>query len=405
MVATARQQRGQVIAQSLPITRKGAVWLVPSQTGTGRYTVSPHPTAPHCTCPDHQETGQMCKHLFAVEYVVSRQEHPDGTTTVTETLTVTAPTCRPTYRQNWPAYNAAQSHEKELFQVLLRDLCAGLQDPPRPPTRGRRPVKLADAVFNAGLKVYTTVSGRRAMTDLRDAADDERGGKALHYNTVFKAMENPALTPVLRALIAESAAPLAAVEADFACDSSAFTTSKFVRWFDVKHGGVRSEHEWVKVQMMCGVKTNVVTTAVVCDRDGPDSPYLPQLVSETADRFAMRDVLADKGYSSAYGHEAVAAAGATPFIAFKKNATGKSGGVYQKMFHYFQYKRDEFQAHYHKRSNAESVFSAVKRKFGDSLRSKTRPAMVNELLLKFLCHNLCVLIQEMHELGVTPIFW
>ena len=79
--------------------------------------------------------------------------------------------------------------------------------------------------------------------------------------------------------------------------------------------------------------------------------------------------------------------------------------MYQKMFHYFQFKRDDFLAHYHKRSNAESVFSAVKRKFGDSLRSKSRPAMVNELLLMFLCHNLCVLIQEIHELGIEPVFW
>lgn len=132
---------------------------------------------------------------------------------------------------------------------------------------------------------------------------------------------------------------------------------------------------------------------------------MPQLVSETAERSRMQEVMADKGYSSTYGYETVAAAGATPFIAFKKNATGNSGGVYQKMFHFFQYKHDEFQRHYHQRSNAESVLSAIKRKFGDSLRSKTRPAMVNELLLKFLCHNLCVLIQEMHELGIAAEFW
>jgi hypothetical protein len=31
--------------------------------------------------------------------------------------------------------------------------------------------------------------------------------------------------------------------------------------------------------------------------------------------------------------------------------------------------------------------------------------MVNEVLCKFLCHNLCVLIQEQHELGIDPVFW
>jgi hypothetical protein len=53
----------------------------------------------------------------------------------------------------------------------------------------------------------------------------------------------------------------------------------------------------------------------------------------------------------------------------------------------------------------ESVFSACKRKFGDAVRSRTDTAMHNEVLCKFLCHNLCVLIQEQHELGIEPIFW
>ena len=31
--------------------------------------------------------------------------------------------------------------------------------------------------------------------------------------------------------------------------------------------------------------------------------------------------------------------------------------------------------------------------------------MVNEVLCKFLCHNLCCLIQEQCELGIEPVFW
>jgi hypothetical protein len=32
-------------------------------------------------------------------------------------------------------------------------------------------------------------------------------------------------------------------------------------------------------------------------------------------------------------------------------------------------------------------------------------AMKNETLAKFVCHNICCLIQAMYELGVDPIFW
>jgi hypothetical protein len=33
------------------------------------------------------------------------------------------------------------------------------------------------------------------------------------------------------------------------------------------------------------------------------------------------------------------------------------------------------------------------------------PPMVNETLCKILCHNLVVLIHEMCELGIDPVFW
>jgi hypothetical protein len=47
----------------------------------------------------------------------------------------------------------------------------------------------------------------------------------------------------------------------------------------------------------------------------------------------------------------------------------------------------------------------MKRKFGDSIRSKTDVAKTNEVPCKILCLNLVVLIHEMYELGIDPVFW
>jgi transposase len=90
----------------------------------------------------------------------------------------------------------------------------------------------------------------------------------------------------------------------------------------------------------------------------------------------------------------------------KRNATGTHPGpsAWGKMFGYFTYRRDEFLAHYHKRSNVETTFSMIKRKFGDFVRSKTDTAMTNEVLAKMLCHNIVVVIHEAAELGITPEF-
>lgn len=62
--------------------------------------------------------------------------------------------------------------------------------------------------------------------------------------------------------------------------------------------------------------------------------------------------------------------------------------------------RDEFMEHYHNRSNVETTFFMVKSKFGDMIRSKTKTAQINELLLKILCHNIVVLNSAVNELGI-----
>ena len=78
--------------------------------------------------------------------------------------------------------------------------------------------------------------------------------------------------------------------------------------------------------------------------------------------------------------------------------------MWKRLHAYFTLNEESFNAHYHRRSNVETTFSMVKGKFGDAVRSKSETGQVNEILLKFLCHNLVVLIQQMHELGVTPSF-
>ena len=396
-----RQQRGLMIAALSKITKKNDDWIVPSQSGKGRYTVHLDPEKPTCTCPDHETRDCKCKHIFAVEYVIQRERNGDGTTTVTEGVRVTAMK-RTTYRQDWPAYNEAQTNEKSQFQILLRDLCSGIENPPH--TKGRRPLPLSDAVFAVTFKIYSTFSGRRFISDLTDAQVKGYISEVPHFNSIFNYLENPMLGPILTSLITQSSLPLKSVEEDFAVDSTGFTTARFVPWYDHKYGVTRQEHDWVKCHLMCGVKTNVVTAVEIHGRDASDTKILPSLVETTAKNFKMEEVSADKGYSSVNNTKVIASHGAIPFIAFKNSATGSRGGLWQKMYHFFSFKRDEFLAHYHKRSNVESTISMIKAKFRDHVRSKTDTAMKNEVLCKVLCHNICCLIHAMYELGISPEF-
>jgi len=46
----------------------------------------------------------------------------------------------------------------------------------------------------------------------------------------------------------------------------------------------------------------------------------------------------------------------------------------------------------------------IKSKFGQRLWSNTLTAQIKEALCKILCHNLCVVIQSVHELGIDATF-
>ncbi len=108
--------------------------------------------------------------------------------------------------------------------------------------------------------------------------------------------------------------------------------------------------------------------------------------------------------------------GAIAYIPFKKGTGQNARGcmVWSKMKKYFDEHHNEFMEHYHKRSNAETVFSMIKRKFGSYLYSRSEIGQVNELFCRILAHNICVLIQEFFELGIKldynycaklPIWW
>jgi len=394
-----RQERGRLLSQNKGIKKiAGVTWLVPSQTqSSGGYVVNTAEAT--CTCPDYELRRCKCKHQWAVVFVQTIENHADGSKTVTESMTYS----RTTHQQDWPAYNEAQVEEKSTVQSLLRGLCDSVQTPAHA-GRGPKPIPLSDVVFAMAMKCYTLMSARRASTDIKDSAEAGNMTRAPHYNSVLAAFENPAMTAILTKLIEQSAAPLAGIETSFAVDSTGFGTSVYRRWYDAKYGKQVCEHAWLKAHAMVGVSTGIVTAVKVTDSSGADCPQLPELVASTKERFGLAKVSADKAYLANDNLAAIEAAGAAPFIPFKVNSQDDGSPAWRKMRAVFLYKQEEFFSVYGLRSNVESAFSSVKRKFGGAVRSKKFTAQVNEILCKMLCYNLSILVHVMHKLGIEPSF-
>ena len=380
------------------------LWSVPSQSGFGRYQVFLSDDKWSCGCKDFSARfGQPCKHILSVQELNAP----------TKGLPVTP---WKQYRQNSAAFDAGQTKEMRLVDSLLRDLVSTVYDFPRVEgTPGRVPMPLSDEIYCAVLKVYSGLAGRRACGVYENVADRGLLSKVPSYMVASRLLNRPEVTPILYRLLSLSALPLAGLEDEgiVAPDSTGIQTTSFGAWREAKHGEQRVK-KWLKLHALVGTKTHAILRAVVGDEYSGDSlQFAPLLREAVAEGFNPRGVVADKGYLSKENYALADSMGLEALIPFKANTLSnevnrirgiKNPASWEKAYHLFQANREEFDRNYHKRSNVESVFSALKRKFGENIRSKNKVAQVNEVLCKLIAYNLTVVVHEMFENGIAPHF-
>jgi transposase/predicted nucleic acid-binding Zn finger protein len=398
-----RQIRGLDIAKRYTIKQENGLWFVPSSSGkSNRYKVDL--TKQKCTCPDFEIRRNKCKHIFAVEFSFEQ----DFLTELDTLAVAKIAKQRKTYKQDWTAYNIAQTSEKAEFQTMLAELCKGIGEPAQ--FNGRPRMPLEDMLFSCIFKIYSTFSARRFATDLNDAKAKGFIQDVPHFNLISRYLDNEMLTPYLQMLIEESSLPLTAFEKTFSIDASGLSATGSFTWLHAKHTEPRliAKQDWLKIHCCVGNLTNIVTAVEVTEKYDHDSTQFKTLVEQTVSNFEMSEVSADAAYLSKDNMKTAVDNGAYPFIAWKSNsrATEKEGNeLWNKLFHYFSLNKEKFLERYHQRSNSETAFSMIKAKFSDRLRSKNRTAQKNEALCKILCHNLCCLIQSIYEFGLKPEFW
>jgi len=310
-----------------------------------------------------------------------------------------------TYSQEWTEYNLAQTKEKVLFYKLLDELINII--PKREYNFGRPRKALRDMIFCCMIKTYTNTSSRRAISDLELAKKAGYIQDVPHFNTVLNYFDDSAMWIILEYLISISSLLLKQVENTFAVDSTGFGTKRFDRWVDVRNQfGKNVRMGYLKAHVCTGVKTNIVTSCQITDSKVGDSCMFTTLINKTNENFNMNEISADKAYSSRANMDLANKVGALPYIPFKSNVTGKSRGspTWAKMYKLFTSDYEAFADHYHKRSNVESTFAMIKRKFGDFCRCKSIRSQTNEIMCKILAHNIVVLIHESFELGIEVDF-
>jgi len=395
-----RQRKGLQILGRSRIEKRGDYWLVPSQTTSGIvYLVRFGPDENSCSCPDFEVNLEKiwCKHILAVQGLLKEQG----------TLPKHTPR-RPAFEKfprDWRPYNEAKANEPQKFRELLRDLarCLPNHEPGRKGGRPRVPVR--DMVFAAGLKTYERKSGRNLDYYLKQEHDAGFITQIPKASTILNFFGAPDTADILRTLIAQSGKPLKGIETTFPIDSTNFRIPRIDKWYDEDLDDAVERKSTVKAHICSGLLTNIITWAKVTHEDSHDSIHFPELLAKTAERFRVLETMADAAYGSNENYSVADKIGATAYLAFKKGSTGWRGGHFQKMYHFYQLRRDEFKKRYNLRANAESTHSMLKRRFDGMLDSKKNEAIENEILCMVLVHNICVVIQSSFCLGVEAEFW
>ncbi len=82
---------------------------------------------------------------------------------------------------------------------------------------------------------------------------------------------------------------------------------------------------WIKVHLMCGVKTNIVTSVEISDGYANDHGYFKPLVEAAAENgFTLKEVAADKAYLSGENLLTTLRHGAIPYVPFKSNSKAQT---------------------------------------------------------------------------------
>lgn len=304
----------------------------------------------------------------------------------------------------WTKYNRSQTKEKILFVKLLRELCNIL--PKKQKFTGRKGIEIAHIIFCLCMKNYCIKSGRRIIGELELCKEGNLIEKVPHFNSLFNYLKNKNMTVILEDLIKLTSLPLKSIERKFCCDSTGFGTSVLNDRWSMVRSQYEKHHKYFKAHMSFGVLTNIVTACKITEGTAADSPLLPELVNQTSENFSIEEWSADKGYISKENLQVIFDHNALPLIPFKSNTSGKARGskIWSEMYKFFKNNNEIFMKKYHLRSNAESGFSMIKSRFGDLTSIKNEIGAKNDILCKVLCHNLCVLCQELLLLNVDIDF-
>lgn len=170
-------------------------------------------------------------------------------------------------------------------------------------------------------------------------------------------------------------------------DATGFTLQRVSSWFNLRLKRVIRRKDHYKLHVVGLERWQLILDFRITKGTRHDGPILRKMLR------LIRKIglfFADGAYSCRATIKLILSKGGSPFIPFSKKATGKARGcmAWSIQFEFFKNLKWVWEHIYHQRSKIESLFSAIKRRYGDDLRGRTRKARYRELVFRLIAYNL-----------------
>jgi len=283
--------------------------------------------------------------------------------------------------------NYVNRNFNELFTEQVVLAVKRLPSPWKPKKIGRTghdPREIATAcILKIGFN--QTYDGIEAY--LKESNTFKNSFEALPGHSVIHRGMNKLSIPYIRNVMNQATSFLRRERMNIAADSTGFRTGNSSLWYDIRIRRKNTKRDCIKLHISMDVDTGIIHWFTITPSKRHDSPEFETLLKHLP---KVGDVYGDKGYSSRKNCQIVADKKGTPYLLFRDNATNKAKGKPAWIISIRAYKKntEQWLDTYHARSIVESVFSSIKRRWGNFLRSRRKWMQKKELSLKVLAYNI-----------------
>lgn len=176
---------------------------------------------------------------------------------------------------------------------------------------------------------------------------------------------------------------------DFLIDASGIRLVGRSIWFSIRTKQKILRKDCDKIHIGISNCSLLIVNFKISNHKRNDSPFLRKLLKPFK---VLGLVLVDKGYSSKINALFVSDRGGAFFSPFKKNAEPSGLNTWNSLYHLWMKFPSLCRAIYNQRNKVEAVISALKRRYGDQLYSKSYIMRRREMAMRFIAYNVKVIV-------------